>query len=229
MVVGIQTFEEFLASQPIQVDITSLVIALLLAAALSYILARLYIKYGTAISNRKKFSDNFIPLTMITTLVIAVVKSSLALSLGLVGALSIVRFRAAIKEPEELVFLFMAIALGLGLGANQILVTLISFALISLFIWGRHFTYKKEESQNLYLNISGRTDKNSTLKNIKLILSKYCDSIRLRRFDHANEEMFEASFLIDIDSINKLEKLMEELKKLSPSLNITYLDKIGIY
>ena len=51
-------------------------------------------------------------------LIIFVVKSSLALSLGLVGALSIVRFRSAIKEPEELTFLFLNIALGIGFGAN---------------------------------------------------------------------------------------------------------------
>ena len=55
---------------------------------------------------------------MTTYIVIMVVKNSLALSLGLVGALSIVRFRAAIKEPEELVYLFLIIAAGLGCGAN---------------------------------------------------------------------------------------------------------------
>ena len=53
---------------------------------------------------------------MTTMLIITVVKSSLALSLGLVGALSIVRFRAAIKEPEELAYLFLTIAIGLALG-----------------------------------------------------------------------------------------------------------------
>ena len=52
------------------------------------------------------------------------VKSSLALSLGLVGALSIVRFRAAIKEPEELIYLFLTIAAGLGTGAGQIKITI---------------------------------------------------------------------------------------------------------
>ena len=57
------------------------------------------------------FFKNFTSLTLITTLIITVVKSSLALSLGLVGALSIVRFRAAIKEPEELVYLFICIAI----------------------------------------------------------------------------------------------------------------------
>ncbi len=55
-------------------------------------------------------------LTVITLLVISIVKSSLALSLGLVGALSIVRFRTAIKDPEELIYLFFSIAIGLGMG-----------------------------------------------------------------------------------------------------------------
>ena len=66
----------------------------------------------------------FIPLAIITTLVITVIKFSLALSLGLVGALSIVRFRAAIKEPEELVYLFFIIGIGLANGANQFLVSI---------------------------------------------------------------------------------------------------------
>ena len=57
-------------------------------------------------------------------LIISIVKSSLALSLGLVGALSIVRFRAAIKEPEELVYLFFVISIGLSNGANQFLLSI---------------------------------------------------------------------------------------------------------
>ena len=74
--------------------------------------------FGSTFSNRREFSRNF-PLIMLTTiLVISVVKSSLALSLGLVGALSIVRFRTPIKEPEELGYLFLTIGLGLGLGQS---------------------------------------------------------------------------------------------------------------
>ena len=57
-------------------------------------------------------------ITMTTMLIISIVKSSLALSLGLVGALSVIRFRAAIKEPEELTYLFLTIAIGLGFGAK---------------------------------------------------------------------------------------------------------------
>ncbi|MCH7535605.1 MAG: DUF4956 domain-containing protein, partial [Bacteroidetes bacterium] len=146
----LQTFEEFLVTQQVQIDYSYLILALIVAALLAYILGNLYIKYGTALSNRKKFSSNFVLLATTTTLIIMIVKSSLALSLGLVGALSIVRFRAAIKEPEELAFLFLIIAIGLGLGAGQLVTTIIAFTIISIMIWGRHFTYKKEENQNLY-------------------------------------------------------------------------------
>jgi len=164
---------------------------------------------------------------MTTTLIITVVKSSLALSLGLVGALSIVRFRSAIKDPEELVFLFIAISIGLGLGANQWRITLISFVILSLVIYARGFYYfKKDESQNLHLTISG-TKGNLSLKNIIDILKKNCSSVHLRRFDSKDNEI-EASFLVDLDSHIKLEEIKKELESLSKSININYLDKIGI-
>ena len=158
---------------------------------------------------------------MTTTLIIMVVKSSLALSLGLVGALSIVRFRAAIKEPEELAFLFLAIALGLGLGAGQLITTLIAFVIISLFIYGRHFFYKKDENQNLYLTVSGKGIK---LKDIVDVLNKNSSSVSLKRFDQS-EHLLEASFLVDFDAFDNLEKSKQELKLLSKSIKVTYLDK----
>jgi len=220
----LETFEQFLATNPGQIDLPYFMFCLVLAALLSYILGKLYIKYGKAISNRKKFAGNFVLLTTTTTLIITVVKSSLALSLGLVGALSIIRFRAAIKEPEELAFLFLAIAIGLGLGAGQLTITFVAFFIISLLILGRHFSYKKEENQNLYLTVSG---KNIKLKEIVNILNKYCTSVNLQRFDEAEE--LEAAFSVDFDSFEKLEKAKEELNRLSKSITISYLDKVSTY
>ena len=220
------TFEQFLASQQIQIDYSYLILALIVAALLSFILTKLYVRYGTSLSNRKKFSSNFVLLTTTTTLIIMIVKSSLALSLGLVGALSIVRFRAAIKEPEELSFLFFTIAIGLGLGAGQLITTLIAFAVISLLIWGRYFVHKKEENQNLYLTVSG---KGIELRNIVSILNKHCSSVQLKRFDQLEDGGLEASFLVDFGSFIKLEKTKEELNALSRNITITYLDKLGSY
>jgi uncharacterized membrane protein YhiD involved in acid resistance len=221
----IQDFENFLVNQPLQIDYSYLVLALFLAAILSFILSRLYIRYGTSISNRTKFSGNFVLLTCTTTLIIMIIKSSLALSLGLVGALSIVRFRSAIKEPEELAFLFLTISIGLGLGAGQLFTTIISFTIISLLIYGRHFVYKKEKNQNLYLTISG---KNIKLKDVVSILNKNCLSVHLKRFDNLENDFLEASFLVDFKSFSDLEKTKEDLNSISKSLNITYFDKSGL-
>ncbi|MCB0644609.1 MAG: DUF4956 domain-containing protein, partial [Phaeodactylibacter sp.] len=81
---------------------------ILLTAVLAGLLRLFYIHFGTTLANRRRFANNFLPLALGTFLIIMIVKSSIALSLGLVGALSIVRFRAAIKDPEELTFLFIA-------------------------------------------------------------------------------------------------------------------------
>ena len=99
----------------------NMIIGLVLSIALKYH----YRKYSIVLSNKEEFSQVF-PFIVLTILfIITIVKSSLALSLGLVGALSIVRFRTPIKEPEELAYLFVAISIGLGLGANQILISIV--------------------------------------------------------------------------------------------------------
>ena len=104
-------------------------------ALLALGLERVYIRYGHSLSNRTMFARHFYLLAMTTTLIITVVQSSLTLSLGLIGALSIVRFRAAIKEPEELVYIFLAVGMGLALGANQLIVTVVAFLTITAIIW----------------------------------------------------------------------------------------------
>jgi len=88
-----------------------------------------------------------------------VVKSSMALSLGLVGALSIVRFRAAIKEPEELIYLFLCIGIGLALGAGQPLLAVVVVTISTLFVLIMHFANRSRREQNLMLTITADADR----------------------------------------------------------------------
>ena len=120
----------------IDISLTNLVISLLTSIVCAYVIKIVYLKYAKTLNNKENFSDVFILLSITTTIVITVVKFSLALSLGLVGALSIVRFRAAIKEPEELVYLFMIIGIGLASGSAQFEVAFIltGAAFIIIFI-----------------------------------------------------------------------------------------------
>jgi len=100
------------------------------------------------------FSKNFVILGTTTCIIIVIVKNSLALSLGLVGALSIVRFRAAIKEPEELVYLFLVIAVGLGCGAGQIKVITVGILTSLLIIFAYYlFLSKKKIEHSEIINL----------------------------------------------------------------------------
>ena len=150
-----KSLENFFLNSNIEIDFGNFFIALLLSLVLSYLVKLTYLKVGRALNDKDYFSDTFIPLAIITTLVITVIKFSLALSLGLVGALSIVRFRAAIKEPEELVYLFFVIAIGLANGANQFLLSSFATIIIIIFFFIRNII--KGKSVN---NGSFSTDSN---------------------------------------------------------------------
>ena len=99
-------------------------------------------------------------------------KSSLALSLGLVGALSIVRFRAAIKEPEELVYLFLVIATGLGCGADQIKITLIGVVVAILLIYLNNIFTRKNNLETETINSTFTFNERKSEKDINNIIEK---------------------------------------------------------
>tara|TARA_B100000315_G_C14430635_1_gene519970 strand:- start:362 stop:859 length:498 start_codon:yes stop_codon:yes gene_type:complete len=164
---------------------------------------------------------------MTTMLVISIVKSSLALSLGLVGALSIVRFRAAIKEPEELVYLFLAISIGLGFGANQGSVTALAFAIISGIIVLTNFYSKPDDYQNLHLTVSCESDPKLELNPVVKILNQNCSKVVLKRFDEY-QGMFQAIFLVEIDTIEELERTKAGLREMNETVRITYSENKGI-
>ena len=171
---------------------------------------------------------NVLPLlTLITVVVIAVVKSSLALSLGLVGALSIVRFRAAIKEPEELAYLFLNIAIGLGLGADQRVVTVVAFvvivALLALLRLGR----RGAPSHNLYMTVDSTNPEKISLDRIVDIMRRHFSGVDLKRFDETSDAL-EASFRVEFEDFGRLEEVKRELLSAHRNLKITFLDVQGV-
>jgi hypothetical protein len=187
---------------------------MVLATILSFILKLIYVRFGSSISNKKSFSSNFIPLTLTTFLVISIIKSSLALSLGLVGALSIVRFRAAIKEPEELTYLFLCISLGLGFGAEQRYMTLLAFSLITVILVFRGMVGRKTLTySNLFLSFP--TGANTDIKKLIDLLPKYTSSSTLRRLDQKDkslEILIGAQFKNTNDFLRFKETIIENYK-----------------
>lgn len=204
-------------------SIPNFIFSFIICAVLAYILGRLYVKYGNSLSNRKSFSRNFIVLAITTMFIISIVKSSLALSLGLVGALSIVRFRSAIKEPEELTYLFLTIAIGLGCGAGLTILTLIAFVGFVAVIWFNNRFKKDMETQNLYLTITSNAPGSVDLSKIVEELKKHSSSLKLKRSDE-NTTAIEASFYVEFNDIDQLEAAKNALKGIHPSVAITFMD-----
>jgi len=224
----LQTFQEFLATQSMNIPVLGFLLNLLLAGLLAFLLSKVYVRYGNSLSNRRLFGRNFLMLTMTTMLIITIVKSSLALSLGLVGALSIVRFRAAIKEPEELGYLFLAIAIGLGLGANQTVITMIGFLIIvSMVVFRKKVTTISDSNQNLHLVIQSQKADDRFFEKLVKQLKSFCSVVHLKRFDES-KDVLEVTFLIEIEDFNQLTEMKNALLTLNDTMRISFLDNKGV-
>ena len=116
------------------VSIFDMVLSLVLAFGLGLFIFFVYKKTFSGVMYSSSFGVTLVALTMITTLVILAVTSNVVLSLGMVGALSIVRFRAAIKEPLDIAFLFWSIAVGIVLAAGLIPLAVFGSILIGVML-----------------------------------------------------------------------------------------------
>jgi len=221
------TLQDFLTNQSVQVDLPSFALNIALAALLAWILGLVYVRFGESLSNRQQFGRNFVLVAMTTVLIISVVKSSLALSLGLVGALSIVRFRAAIKEPEELAYLFLNISIGLGLGADQRVVTVVAFVVIVGLITLLRFGRRGAPSHNLYMTVDSHLPEKISLDRIVDIMRRHFTGVDLKRFDETSEAL-EASFRVEFEDFGRLEEVKRELLAAHRNLKITFLDVQGV-
>ena len=222
----------FFLNENIEINLSNFAINLIVVSILSYLIRLIYNKYSHSLSNKDYFSKNFVVLGITTCLVITIVKSSLALSLGLVGALSIVRFRAAIKEPEELVYLFLVIATGLGIGANQLNITIVGvITALIIIIFFNFFSTKK--IQNIDLNIFqlsiifNQKISNEVFSKILMILNKNCKEVD---FVSMSSEKRESSIHFEIfpNSAKSISIIDKELNKQVRNLKVVFSRKENI-
>lgn len=116
------------------VSILDIAVSLVLAFGIGLFIFLVYKKTFSGVMYSSSFGVTLIALTMITTVVILAVTSNVVLSLGMVGALSIVRFRTAIKEPLDIAFLFWAIAVGIVLAAGMIPLAVVGSIVIGIIL-----------------------------------------------------------------------------------------------
>ena len=226
-----KTLNNFFINENVDINLNTFIFNLLAVVLLTYLIKLVYNKYSQSLSNKDYFSKNFVVLGITTCIVITIVKSSLALSLGLVGALSIVRFRAAIKEPEELVYLFLVIATGLGIGANQVKITSIGIVIALIVVVFLSF-FSNKKLRNIDLNIfqlSFVMNKDFTdemFSKILIILNKNCKEID---FISMSSEKNDTSIHFEVhpNSIQSISKINKEFKN-AKDLKIIFSRKNNI-
>ncbi|MDA3837369.1 MAG: DUF4956 domain-containing protein [Candidatus Delongbacteria bacterium] len=222
----IETFEQFMATTKGAIGINDFLINIIIAAILSGLLGFIYVKFGKSLSNRKQFAANFIMITLTTMVIITIVKSSLALSLGLVGALSIVRFRTAIKEPEELAYMFLSISIGLGMGASQTQITVTGFAFIVTVIILRGFIQKNDKNGNFFITINTQ-GKDFELPKLTKILERHCKKAELRRIDDQENEV-DIVLKLEFGRSDDIENLRKELKEFDSKIKMSLFEDKGL-
>ena len=210
---NLKGLENFILNSAPDISYSNFIIAILISAFLAFIVKLAYIRISRTLNDREYFSDIFVPLAIITTLVITVIKFSLALSLGLVGALSIVRFRAAIKEPEELVYLFFII----------------------LILFTKKYYDDKKNDQNLsdssvnVMQIEITNSKEGVEKIIDILKTK-TTYLKLKSF-RVEKDLSQYVFWFDVNKnkVNDFMQTVENLKTRQENISIHVYSRTGIY
>jgi hypothetical protein len=207
-------------------DPRTVLLNLALVLILGQILAWHYLRFSPVLTNKKKFARVFVFIAATTMLVIAVVQRSTALSLGLVGALSIIRFRTPIKEPEELAYLFLAIALGLGLGANLRLVTTLVFLVILGYMTFASLGKARTLPPRLLVHVAGPLEKAPPETVLRELLREVQDGssrVDLRRVD-TEGSTFNATLVLDLQRGDQVGALLSRIQKVLPTGTISVVE-----
>jgi hypothetical protein len=194
----------------------------IICVSMSFIVRSFYIKYSYSLTGKMHIASVLPILASVIFLVIIIVKSSLALSLGLVGALSIVRFRTPIKEPEELVYLFLVISIGLGYGAGFTLITtIITFCILFvIYMW----LFKKESLKtNEYTLIVDWKDPILKFDNFLNIIKNHTDTVKLVRLD-SNKLSHSTVLIVTPSPGTSLEELTKKIKEDREDVNVSFFE-----
>ena len=198
---------------------------LLGAIVLSFLIKEHYKRYFPTFSRSQSMEKTLIATSITVFLVITVVKSSLALSLGLVGALSIVRFRTPIKEPFELAYLFLGIAVGLGFGAGQPIPTIIVVItlLVILFFLMKNGDTNDHNLHFVYVTLDRNVKPEDFEKMLLQANQEIKQNIVLRRLDYSQKNTV-ITMCVKLSSNDHLIKLTNQINNIFAPSDLSIVD-----
>ncbi|WP_105616250.1 DUF4956 domain-containing protein [Vallitalea okinawensis] len=207
-------FNEGFLESATSISATSIGITLLLAFMIGIFIFQIYKKTYQSVVYTKSFNISLVMMTMVTSLVILAVTSNVVLSLGMVGALSIVRFRSAVKDPMDIVFMFWAIAAGIITGAGFYLLAVVGSFVLGIIIYVLTKNVKQETPYMLLINFSDESAEQQILDKIKVTVAKYL--VRSKTVDAGGSELTielrikdgETAFINELNRIKSVSNAM---------------------
>jgi len=211
---------QFLLSGP---DLQDTLISLVLAASMGLLASQLYKHTHRGLNYEHTFMAALVLMAPIVSVVMLYIRGDLVLSLGLIGSLSIVRFRTAIKDTRDMVFLFWVIAIGLGAGTYNWGVVVVSSLIIMLFVAALYFVrYGYSPNTDFVLVLSGQTPFQSDSS--RDTIQRHSVDARLRSYEiqDAHWELVYELHLSELSS-QSAETLITELKALPGVAEVSLL------
>lgn len=200
-------------------DVLEFCFALFLTILLSYATERVYNKYSKAVSNKEFFSSFFVLFSVSIFLIFSIIKSSVVLSLGLVGALSVVRFRNAIKDTEQIIYLLLLIAISISLAANQYIFVIIAVsALFTIILTKDYLSTEREKTKILFIQL----EQSNQIEKIIALLEGKC-TFQINGLEHING-IYNLHVIITSNDDNIFKSLNVELANISSRYRISETD-----
>ena len=204
-------------------DLKDALISLILAAAIGLLISQLYRYTHRGLNYEHTFMASLVLLAPIVSVVMLYIRGDLVLSLGLIGSLSIVRFRTAVKDTRDMVFLFWVIAVGLGAGTYNWGVVVVSSFFIMLVVAGLYFVrYGHTQNTDFVLVLSGKTP--FKIETAREIIQRYSIEARLRSYE-VHDKQWENVYELRLSELSSQssDKLVTELKALANVSEVSLL------
>lgn len=213
-------FEQFQNIDLFPVSFFDVLTNLMVALVCGLIIAIVYRFIYRGPSYSVTYVNSLVLLTLITSIVILVIGNNLARAFGLVGAMSIIRFRTAVRDVQDIVFLFFALSMGMAAGVGLHVIAIAGTLLISsIAIILVIFNFGAPRKREFLLQVAYNSSPENESK-LESILKKHCKKLRLVNMKNLGEENIEAFYHVNFKNKDRSSELLRELDSFDQVLNV---------
>jgi len=204
--------------------LVDVVLIIFLTLISGIIISQTYKNTYKGISYSQSFAQTIVIMEITAAIIILVIGSNIALAFGLVGTLSIIRFRTSVKDPKDVAFIFFAMGSGMAFGIRLYVEGMLFTVLLSLIIFALfYFDFGRKKDANKILKI--RVPQDTSIEKIQSILINYKLKFYLVSRDNITDDLLEFVYVIKNNKKSSLDRLTEDIKAIDKSIKVTIYEE----